>query len=154
MAAKEENAMESLTDEQIAEFREAFQVFDKDGNGSISTKELGMVMRSLGQNPTEQDLMEMINEVDIDGSGAVDFSEFVNMMAKKMNKSDSDEEVKEAFRVFNSVKDGAIDVTELRMVLEWLHNDNAVQEDIDAIIKDVDKDMDNKITYEGINNIF
>lgn len=93
--------------------------------------------------------MEMINEVDIDGSGAVDFSEFVNMMAKKMNKSDSDEEVKEAFRVFDSVKDGAIDVAELRMVLQWLRNDNVLHEDIDTIIKDVDKDMDNKITYEG-----
>ena len=59
----------------ITEFKEAFQLFDKDGNGSISTKELGMVMRSLGQNPTEAELMDMINEVDEDGSGSVDFPE-------------------------------------------------------------------------------
>ena len=51
-----------------AEIREAFQVFDKDGSGYISSRELGMVMRSLGQNPTEQELMAMINEVDIDGT--------------------------------------------------------------------------------------
>ena len=56
------------------EFKEAFQLFDKDGNGSISTKELGMVMRSLGQNPTEAELMDMINEVDVDGSGTVRFT--------------------------------------------------------------------------------
>jgi len=51
----------------LSEIREAFQVFDKDGSGFISSRELGMVMRSLGQNPTEQELMAMINEVDIDG---------------------------------------------------------------------------------------
>ena len=42
-------------------------MFDKDGDGSITTKELGIVMRSLGQNPTEQELVEIINEVDADG---------------------------------------------------------------------------------------
>lgn len=42
-------------------------MFDKDGDGSITTKELGIVMRSLGQNPTEQELQEIINEVDVDG---------------------------------------------------------------------------------------
>ena len=49
------------------EFKEAFSLFDKDGDGTITTKELGTVMRSLGQNPTEQELQDMINEVDADG---------------------------------------------------------------------------------------
>ena len=52
-----------LTEEQIAEFKEAFSLFDKDGDGTITTKELGTVMRSLGQNPTEAELQDMINEV-------------------------------------------------------------------------------------------
>lgn len=58
----------------------------KDGNGSISSKELGVAMRSLGQNPTEQELLDMVNEVDIDGSGTIDFAEFCQMM-KRMNKA-------------------------------------------------------------------
>ena len=51
----------------FVEFKEAFALFDKDGDGSITTKELGTVMRSLGQNPTESELQDMINEVDADG---------------------------------------------------------------------------------------
>ena len=66
---------DQLTEEQIAEFKEAFSLFDKDGDGTITTKELGTVMRSLGQNPTEAELQDMINEVDADGSGTIDFPE-------------------------------------------------------------------------------
>jgi Ca2+-binding EF-hand superfamily protein len=51
-----------------AEFKEAFSLFDKNGDGSISSKELGIVMRSLGQNPTDAELHDMINEVDVDGT--------------------------------------------------------------------------------------
>jgi len=50
---------DQLTEEQIAEFKEAFSLFDKDGDGTITTKELGTVMRSLGQNPTEAELQDM-----------------------------------------------------------------------------------------------
>ena len=55
----------------FVEFKEAFQLFDKDGDGTISTKELGTVMRSLGQNPTEKELQDMVNEVDVDGTYAM-----------------------------------------------------------------------------------
>ena len=51
---------DQLTEEQIAEFKEAFSLFDKDGDGTITTKELGTVMRSLGQNPTEAELQDMV----------------------------------------------------------------------------------------------
>lgn len=56
------NPVNSLSKEQIAEFKDAFLVYDKDGDGTMSIKELGSVMRSLGQNPTEQELQDMINE--------------------------------------------------------------------------------------------
>ena len=80
---------DQLNEEQIAEFKEAFALFDKNGDGSITTKvsliliqELGTVMRSLGQNPTEAELQDMINEVDADGNGTIDFPEFLSLMAR------------------------------------------------------------------------
>ena len=51
----------------ISEYKEAFSLFDKDGNGTISTEELGDVMRALGQCATEKELVDMVNEVDVDG---------------------------------------------------------------------------------------
>ncbi|KAG0417861.1 hypothetical protein HPB47_005306 [Ixodes persulcatus] len=92
-----------LSEEVIAEFREAFALFDKDGDGVISTKELGTVMRALGQNPTEAELKDMIAEVDIDGSGNIDFPEFLAMMTKKTRTVDSEDEIREAFKEHNSI---------------------------------------------------
>ncbi|XP_018655558.1 putative calmodulin [Schistosoma mansoni] len=106
---------DQLTEEQIAEFKEAFSLFDKDGDGTITTKELGTVMRSLGQNPTEAELQDMINEVDADGNGTIDFPEFLTMMARKMKDTDSEEEIREAFRVFDKDGNGFISAAELRI---------------------------------------
>merc|ERR1719409_2110547 len=108
-----------LSDEQIAEFKEAFLLFDKDGDGTITTKELGTVMRSLGQTPTEAELHDMINEVDNDGSGTIDFAEFLSLMSKKMKDADSEEELIEAFKVFDRDGNGFISAAELRHA-HWL----------------------------------
>lgn len=107
---------DQLTEDQIAEFKEAFSLFDKDGDGTITTKELGTVMRSLGQNPTEAELQDMVNEVDADGNGTIDFPEFLTMMARKMKDTDSEEEIKEAFKVFDKDGNGFISAAELRHV--------------------------------------
>ncbi|ELK11536.1 Calmodulin [Pteropus alecto] len=56
--------IDQLTKEQIAEYKEAFSLFDEDGDGTITTKELGIVMRSLGQNPIEAEFQEMMDEDD------------------------------------------------------------------------------------------
>merc|ERR1712188_198769 len=84
------------------------------GDGNITTKELGTVMRSLGQNPTEQELKDMIDEVDTDGNGTIDFPEFLSMMARKMQDTDTEEEIREAFKVFDKDGNGFISAAELQ----------------------------------------
>ena len=60
----------------------------QDGSGSISTKELLGVMRSMGQNPTEDEVLELVMEVDLNGDGTIDFPEFLQMMKKKSNEQE------------------------------------------------------------------
>lgn len=74
-------------------------------------------MRSLGQNPTEAELQDMINEVDADGNGTIDFPEFLTMMARKMRDTDSEEEIREAFKVFDRDNNGFISAAELKHVM-------------------------------------
>ncbi|KAJ3353102.1 hypothetical protein GGF32_003204 [Allomyces javanicus] len=138
---------DQLTEEQIAEFKEAFSLFDKDGDGTITTKELGTVMRSLGQNPTEAELQDMINEVDADGNGTIDFPEFLTMMARKMKDSDSEEEIKEAFKVFDKDGNGYISAAELRHVMTNL-GEKLSEDEVDEMIREADVDGDGQINYE------
>eukprot|EP00940_MAST-03C_sp_MAST-3C-sp2_P000324 g324.t1 len=138
---------DQLTEEQIAEFKEAFSLFDKDGDGTITTKELGTVMRSLGQNPTEAELQDMINEVDADGNGTIDFPEFLTMMARKMKDTDSEEEILEAFKVFDKDGNGFISAAELRHIMTNL-GEKLTDEEVDEMIREADIDGDGQINYE------
>ena len=64
---------------------------NQDGSGTISTKELLQVMRSIGQNPTEYEILEIVMESDLNGDGTIDFKEFVDMMQRKSSEADQTE---------------------------------------------------------------
>jgi calmodulin len=100
----------SLTPEQIAEFREAFALFDKNGDGTIEANELYEVMKSINLSATKEEIDDMIREVDTDGDGNISFDEFVVMMQKG---GDEDAELREAFNVFDKDKNGFIDRDEI-----------------------------------------
>ena len=139
--------MTDLSEEQVAEFKEAFSLFDKDGDGKITTKELGTVMRSLGQNPTEAELQDMINEVDSDKSGSIEFEEFLNLMSRKMQDTDTEEEIREAFKVFDKDNNGFISAAELRHVMTNL-GEKLTESEVDEMIREADVDGDGQINYE------
>ena len=83
-----------LTDEQKQEIREAFDLFDTDGSGTIDAKELRVAMRALGFEPKKEEIKKMISDIDKDDSGTIDFNEFLEMMTAKMSEKDSREEIR------------------------------------------------------------
>ena len=78
------SAKPELTEEQKQEIREAFDLFDTDGSGTIDAKELKVAMRALGFEPKKEEIKKMISDIDSDGSGTIDFNEFLEMMTAKM----------------------------------------------------------------------
>ncbi|XP_038902291.1 calmodulin-like protein 11 [Benincasa hispida] len=138
---------EVLSEEQIVEFKEAFCLFDKDGDGCITIEELATVIRSLDQNPTEEELQDMIKEVDVDGNGTIEFTEFLNLMAKKIKETDAEEELKEAFKVFDKDQNGYISATELRHVMINL-GEKLTDDEVEQMIKEADLDGDGQVNFE------
>jgi len=138
---------DQLTEEQIAEFKEAFSLFDKDGDGTITMEELGTVLRSLGQNPTEAELQDMMNWVDAAGNGTIDFPEFLELMARKMKDTDTEEELIEAFKVFDTNGNGYISAAELKQVMTNL-GEKLTDNEVDEMIREADVDGDGQVNYE------
>ncbi|KAL4238659.1 hypothetical protein ACF0H5_003366 [Mactra antiquata] len=131
----------------LIELKQAFKIFDKDGDGTISTQELGTVMRSLGQDPSEDELLDIINEIDEDGNGLIEFDEFVTLMSKQFAQEGSEKDIMEAFKVFDPDNLGYILASDLRHIMTT-KGDKMTDEEVDEMIEDADLDGDGHIEYE------
>jgi len=107
---------ENLSATEVAEIKRAFSVFDVDGDGAITSKELADVMRSFGLNPKEEDLNDMINKFDIDGDGMVSFPEFLNMMVQDTGTSMT-KDIARTIHLFDNYHNGYMDLTEMENIL-------------------------------------
>ena len=136
-----------LTEEEIGDFQETFSLLDEDDSGTITTKELGGVMESLGQNTTEAGLQNLINEVDIDGDGILDFNEFLMLMVGKSKDVNTEDELIEAFRVFDRDENGYISAAELKSTMTNL-GEMMSDEEVMEMIREADIDEDGQINYE------
>ena len=136
-----------LTQEQIEDFRGVFEMFDVDNDKTISVKELSTIMRSLGQNPTEEEVSNMMKDADTDGNGDIDFYEFCILMAKRIKETEQDEELIEVFNLFDKNGDKSIDWRDLREVFVELGHE-ITEEDCRLLVKLHDVDGDGKLSFQ------
>ncbi len=133
-----------LSSDEIEEIREAFNLFDADGSGTIDPKELTSAMESLGFEAKNQTIYQMIKDIDKDGSGAIDFDEFLDMMTAKMSDKDTKEDINKVFKLFDDDTTGKISMKNLKRVARELGetmNDAELQEMIDRADQDGDGEI-------------
>lgn len=146
-AAKKKQGPLELTEDQKQEIREAFDLFDTDGSGTIDTKELKVAMRALGFESSKEELRKLVSQVDKDGSGTVDFTEFLDIMTSKMGDRDSREEMIKAFRLFDDDETGKISFRNLKRVALEL-GESISDEELQEMIDEADRDGDGEVSQD------
>ncbi|MBZ3887161.1 Centrin-1 [Sciurus carolinensis] len=136
-----------LTEDQKQEVREAFDLFDADGSGTIDVKELKVAMRALGFEPRKEELKRMISEVDREGTGKISFNDFLAVMTHKMSEKDTKEEILKAFRLFDDDETGKISFKNLKRVAAEL-GENLTDEELQEMIDEADRDGDGEVNEE------
>lgn len=146
-ARKKGGPKPELTDEQRQEIREAFDLFDTDGSGTIDAKELKVAMRALGFEPKKEEIKKMIADIDKEGSGTIDYNDFQNIMTQKMSEKDLKEEIQKAFRLFDDDDTGKISFKNLKRVSKEL-GENLTDEELQEMIDEADRDGDGEINEQ------
>eukprot|EP00658_Telonema_sp_P-2_P030334 TRINITY_DN22929_c0_g1_i3.p2 TRINITY_DN22929_c0_g1~~TRINITY_DN22929_c0_g1_i3.p2 ORF type:complete len:153 (+),score=42.49 TRINITY_DN22929_c0_g1_i3:218-676(+) len=143
---------------QIPEAREVFSLYDRTGRGVIAAANVGTLVRSLGANPTEAELDEVVAAVDLSGSGQITFPEFLtvmqNFVTSRTRPEDTPGEMVEAFSVFDAEGTGFVTVKEMRHILGHL-GEKIDPHEVEALLKSMPSDWQGKVAYaEFTENLF
>jgi len=140
---------EDLGEDELAEFREMFNLVDRDGGGSISNQELGELMDTLGINATQDEIDLMIQEIDQDSNGEVDFEEFVAVMSRKVNATYTEVQVRNAFKLFEDKNNpGQILPDVLEEVLLKYVGSQSSREQIHELVCPLETDANGLFNFE------
>ncbi|XP_068241946.1 calmodulin-like [Palaemon carinicauda] len=137
-----------LTADEESEARECFAIFGKDGKMPI--KDLGTALRSLGVNPTNSEVQALAAE--LGNPRTVDYETFLRLLTKEFSPADSEEEIREAFGVFDRDGNGSISATELKHVLMTM-GEKLSEEEVEIMVQEADIDEEGQIFYQQFIDI-
>jgi calmodulin len=141
--------MDKLSEEELQEFRDIFTLADREANGHINKAQLGELLETLGIDATAEELDLMLKEIDEDGSGLIEFDEFVSIMSRKVNASYSADQVKRAFKTFEGVSpDGYVRADFLVKALCTYGKDKMTEEQAAELVSQMESDPSGLINYK------
>ena len=141
-----------LSVDEIEEIKEAFDIFDVNKDGHISISELTKAMETLGFDSKNEAIYKMIKEMDQDGSGTIDFAEFLDMMTARISDQNTREDLERVYKLFDLERNGDIRLHDLKRVARELGEDISDQE-LEEIISRADLDGDGKLSFEDFYNV-
>lgn len=147
IARKKSGPKFDLSEEQKADIKEAFNLFDTEATGLIDSKELKVAIRALGFEPKKEEIKRMIADIDKDGTGKISFADFQQLMTVKMAEKDSNEEILKAFRLFDDDETGKISFKNLKRVAKEL-GENLNDEELQEMIEEADLDGDGEVNED------
>jgi len=136
-----------LTEEMREEIKEAFDLLDTDSSSKINSKELKVALLVLGFEPVKGEAKSLIKEISQDNSDKIDYPEFEELIATKILDRDPREEILKAFKLFDEENTGKISIKNLTKIAREL-GETMTDEELNEMIKEVDRDGDNLITQE------
>ena len=143
-----------LTEQDIYELHDAFDIFDINCDGNISIDKLNSLLFSLKQYITKEELNNILKEEGLDKSETIYFNQFLKILGNKVNQKiiDEDEYLRNLFDTMDRNKNGVISLHELRYIV--LHsNEEISEEDIELLMESVDQDKDGFISYNEFLSI-
>merc|ERR1711907_905409 len=136
-----------LSEKQIAEIREAFELFDSDGGGTIDAAELGTAMEALGFKSSKGEVKKMVDDLDKDGNGTIDWDEFMMLMGGKMSDKDMKDDMIKAFKLFDTEGTGKVTFKNLQAVAREL-GESMSDSDLQGMMDEADTDGDGEINED------
>lgn len=149
MISKENDFIQFLSEEEICELREAFNIFDVNSEGTIDKDKLILLLFSLKQYPTKEELEETMKAQGFDKLEQINFDQFLKIIGKRVNTKKIDEDVyfRNLFDSMDRNKNGMISIHEIRYII--LHsNENISEKDLELLMNNVDSDNDGLISFE------
>eukprot|EP00397_Hematodinium_sp_SG-2012_P063878 GEMP01089127.1.p1 GENE.GEMP01089127.1~~GEMP01089127.1.p1 ORF type:complete len:171 (+),score=48.59 GEMP01089127.1:123-635(+) len=133
-------------DLDIKEFADSFKLSDIVGDGIMIAAELPRILCRLGELPREKEFQRILNDVDPEAKGLFTFQQFVRLMTYFDRHIITEEEITEAFKVFDQDGSGSIAAGELRHVLQTM-GDRMTEEEANDMIAEADRDGDGEVDY-------
>ena len=136
-----------IPEDKVAEYKEAFDMFDRNKTGTLSIGDITNIMKNFGYPMTKEEARGMISNVDASGDGEVDFEEFVMLMEKQVHNL-SDDPVLLAFRDFDKNDDGKITNREFKYILTHVGENTFSEEEVEGLFKDCGLKEEDELEYE------